>query len=98
MHGGYAVVAADRIAGRVAEVFDALAADAPLRDTAGNPPATTRASLTDCEAGAGEGPAVRSQLGRGVHNDAQMVYHRGTNKGAAGDATNAPAADTRRLP
>ncbi len=38
-HGGYAAVAADRIAGRVAEVFDALAADAPLRDTAGNLPA-----------------------------------------------------------
>ncbi len=38
-HGGYAAVAADRLEGRSREVFDAISADAPLRDAAGNLPA-----------------------------------------------------------
>lgn len=38
-HGGYAEVARDRIEDRVAELLDALATDAPLRDSEGELPA-----------------------------------------------------------
>lgn len=38
-HGGYARIATDRLNGRVALVFDALAEDVPLRDGAGKLPA-----------------------------------------------------------
>lgn len=37
-HGGYATVARERLDAKVREVFDALAADAPLRDTRGGLP------------------------------------------------------------
>lgn len=42
-HGGYAVVAAKRMEAKAAEVFDAVAADAPLRDHDGGLPAADAA-------------------------------------------------------
>ena len=38
VHGGYATIAADRLEGRARLIFDALAADAPMRDNAGELP------------------------------------------------------------
>lgn len=38
-HGGYAAVAVERLEAKVREVFDAVSADAPLRDAAGELPA-----------------------------------------------------------
>jgi phage terminase small subunit len=38
-HGGYAVVAAEQMEAKAREVFEALAADAPLRDAGGDLPA-----------------------------------------------------------
>ena len=40
VHGGYATIAADRLEGRARLIFDALAADAPMRDNAGELPST----------------------------------------------------------
>jgi hypothetical protein len=37
-HGGYATIAVDRLDSKVREVFDAVAEDAPLRDTASGLP------------------------------------------------------------
>lgn len=44
-HGGYAQVSEERIEGRMREVFDALAADAPLRDRDGELPAVDHAAV-----------------------------------------------------
>lgn len=44
-HGAYATVARDRIDVKVREVFDALAADAPLRDRDGGLPAADGAAV-----------------------------------------------------
>jgi hypothetical protein len=44
-HGGYAAVARDRLDAKVRDVFDALAADAPLRDSAGELPAADAAAV-----------------------------------------------------
>jgi len=44
-HGGYAQVSVERIEGRAREVFDALAADAPLRDEGGDLPAADQAAV-----------------------------------------------------
>jgi hypothetical protein len=44
-HGGYAQVSVERIEGRAREVFDALAADAPLRDEGGELPAVDHAAV-----------------------------------------------------
>lgn len=44
-HGGYAAVAADRLDAKAREVFAALAADAPLRDAAGELPAADGAAV-----------------------------------------------------
>lgn len=45
-HGGYAAVASKRMEAKVREVFDALAADAPLRDQVGELPAADGALVT----------------------------------------------------
>lgn len=45
-HGGYAAVAVARMEAKVREVFDALAADAPLRDQVGELPAADGALVT----------------------------------------------------
>lgn len=44
-HGAYAAVAADRLDAKVREVFDALAADAPLRAEDGGLPAADAAAV-----------------------------------------------------
>lgn len=44
-HGGYAQVAHERLDAKVAEVFDALAQDAPLRDSDGGLPASDSAAV-----------------------------------------------------
>lgn len=44
-HGVYAVIAADRLDAKAREVFAALAADAPLRDAAGELPAADGAAV-----------------------------------------------------
>ncbi len=44
-HGGYAAIARDRLEGKALEVFDALAADAPLRDSADNLPGADHAQV-----------------------------------------------------
>ncbi|UTI62637.1 hypothetical protein NBH00_14855 [Paraconexibacter antarcticus] len=44
-HGAYAVIAAERVDAKVREVFDALAADAPLRASDGGLPAADGAMV-----------------------------------------------------
>jgi hypothetical protein len=44
-HGGYAAVAAERMEAKVAEVYAALAEDAPLRDVDGGLPAADSAAV-----------------------------------------------------
>lgn len=44
-HGGYARIAAERLDEKVAEVFDALVADAPLRDADGGLPEVDHAAV-----------------------------------------------------
>jgi hypothetical protein len=45
-HGGYAAIVGDRLDAKVREVFDALAADAPLRDSAGGLPQHDAAAVS----------------------------------------------------
>lgn len=44
-HGGYAAIARGRLSAKVNEVFEALAADAPLRDSAGDLPSADRVQV-----------------------------------------------------